>query len=137
MGVVYTEKLSPAEQGRLQVHGFISDVYRYSGAADVIITRAGATNLAEFALQGKACIVVPSPFLTGGHQLKNARYLADQGAALVLDETDLAADPNRLAGQVSDLLRDPARQRELAAQLAKFAKPKATGELARLILDQV
>jgi len=137
MGVVYTEKLSPAEQGRLQVHGFISDVYRYSGAADVIITRAGATNLAEFALQGKACIVVPSPFLTGGHQLKNARYLADQGAALVLDETDLAADPNRLAGQVSDLLRDPARQRELAARLAKFAKPKATGELARLILDQV
>jgi UDP-N-acetylglucosamine--N-acetylmuramyl-(pentapeptide) pyrophosphoryl-undecaprenol N-acetylglucosamine transferase len=137
MGAVYTEKLSPAEQGRLQVHGFISDVYRYSGAADVIITRAGATNLAEFALQGKACIVVPSPFLTGGHQLKNARYLADQGAALVLDETDLAADPNRLAGQVSNLLRDPARQRELAARLAKFAKPKATGELARLILDQV
>jgi UDP-N-acetylglucosamine--N-acetylmuramyl-(pentapeptide) pyrophosphoryl-undecaprenol N-acetylglucosamine transferase len=137
MKAIYTEKLSPAEQGRLQVHGFISDVYRYSGAADVIITRAGATNLAEFALQGKACIVVPSPFLTGGHQLKNAQYLADQGAALVLDETDLAADPNRLAGQVSDLLRDPARQRELAARLAKFAKPKATGELARLILDQV
>jgi UDP-N-acetylglucosamine--N-acetylmuramyl-(pentapeptide) pyrophosphoryl-undecaprenol N-acetylglucosamine transferase len=75
--------------------------------------------------------------LTGGHQLKNAQYLADQGAALVLDETDLAADPNRLAGQVSDLLRDPARQRELAGRLAKFAKPKATEELARLILDQV
>ena len=137
MRAVYAEKLSPAEQGRLQVRGFISDVYRYSGAADVIITRAGATNLAEFALQGKACIVVPSPFLTGGHQLKNAQYLADQGAALVLNETDLAIDPNRLAKQVSDLLNDPAGQRELAARLAKFAKPKATGELARLILDQL
>jgi len=136
MQSAYAEKLSPAEQGRLQVHGFISDVYHYSGAADVIITRAGATNLAEFALQGKACIVVPSPFLTGGHQLKNAQYLADQGAALVLDETDLAADPNRLAGQVSDLLHDPTRRHELATRLAKFAKPRATEELARLIMDQ-
>jgi UDP-N-acetylglucosamine--N-acetylmuramyl-(pentapeptide) pyrophosphoryl-undecaprenol N-acetylglucosamine transferase len=132
----YAAKLSPAEQGRLQVFGYITDVYRYSGAADVIITRAGATNLAEFALQGKACVVVPSPFLAGGHQLKNAQYLADQGAALVLDEAGLAADPNRLAQQVSDLLNDPDKQRQLAARLAKFAKPKATRELARLILDQ-
>jgi len=134
---VYNDKLSPAEQGRLQVRGYIDDVYRYSGAADIIITRAGATNLAEFALQGKACIVVPSPFLAGGHQLENARYLEEQGAALVLSETDLAADPNRLATQVSNLLSRPDQQRELGSRLAKFAKPDATGELARLILDEV
>lgn len=133
----YADKLSPAEQGRLQVHGYIDDVYRYSGAADVIITRAGATNLAEFALQGKACIVVPSPFLAGGHQLKNAQYLSGQKAALVLDEAELTADPNRLARQASNLLGDPARQHELGSQLAKFAKPKATHELAELILDQL
>lgn len=137
MRALYAEKLSSAEQGRLQVHGFISDVYRYSGAADVIITRAGATNLAEFALQGKACIVVPSPFLTGGHQLKNAQFLANEQAVLVLDEADLAADPNRLAGQVSDLLNDPEKRQELSSRLAKFAKPKATRELAQLILDQL
>lgn len=132
---LYTDKLSPAEQGRLTVHGYIDDVYRYSGAADVIITRAGATNLAEFALQGKACIVVPSPFLTAGHQLKNARYLAEQGAALVLDESELTADPNRLAAQVSDLLHNPDKQRKLGQRLAKFAKPDASRELARLILS--
>lgn len=137
MEASYAEKLSPAEQGRLQVRGFINDVYRYSGAADVIITRAGATNLAEFALQGKACIVVPNPLLAGGHQLKNAQYLADQGAALVLDETDLAADPNRLAEQVSNLLRNPDKGHDLSVKLAKFAKPEATAELARLILDQL
>jgi UDP-N-acetylglucosamine--N-acetylmuramyl-(pentapeptide) pyrophosphoryl-undecaprenol N-acetylglucosamine transferase len=133
----YEEKLSPAEQGRLKVAGYINDVYRYSGAADIIITRAGATNLAEFALQGKACIVVPSPFLTGGHQLKNAHYLAEQGAALVLNETDLTADPNRLAYQVSDLFNQPGQQRELGIRLAKFAKPDATKDLARLILDEI
>ena len=131
----YQKELSPAEQGRLQVFGYIEDVYRYSGAADVIITRAGATNLAEFALQGKACIVVPSAVLVGGHQLKNAQYLADQHAAIVIDEDELQADPNRLARLVSDLLRDPARQKELAERLAAFAKPDATQELAKLILE--
>ncbi len=60
---------------RVMVLGFIKDVYRYSGAADLIITRAGATNIAEFAVQAKACILIPSPYLTGGHQLKNAQYL--------------------------------------------------------------
>ena len=137
MQAAYTEKLSQAEQGRLEVRGYINEVYRYSGAADVIITRAGATNLAEFALQGKACVVVPSPFLAGGHQMKNARYLEEQGAALVLDEVAVSADPNRLAAQVSDLLSHPDHQRELGARLAKFAKPDATRELARLILDEV
>ena len=130
-------ELSPAEQGRLRIHSFIKDVYRCSGAADVIVTRAGATNLAEFALQGKACIVVPSPFLVGGHQLKNAQYLADRQAALVINETDLAADPNRLAQQVSRLLRSPDQRHELSTRLAKFAKPQATAELSRLILDEV
>lgn len=133
----YHDKLSAKEQGRVEVYDFIDDVYRYSGAADIVITRAGATNLAEFALQGKACIVVPSPFLAGGHQLKNAGYLADEHAALVLNEKDLLDDPNRLARLVSNLLRDPKQQRELAQRLAKFAKPAATAELVDVILDQL
>ena len=133
----YQAKLSPAEQDRVRVQGFIDDVYRYSGAADIVVTRAGATNLAEFALQGKACIVIPSPFLAGGHQLKNAHYLADQRAAVVLDEAALMADPNRLARQVSALLHNPKHQRELGDRLAKFAKPQATAELTQLILDEL
>jgi UDP-N-acetylglucosamine--N-acetylmuramyl-(pentapeptide) pyrophosphoryl-undecaprenol N-acetylglucosamine transferase len=137
MQALYQEKLSPALQGRVRVQGYIEDVYRYSGAADVVVTRAGATNLAEFALQGKACIVVPSPFLAGGHQLKNAHYLADQRAALILDEAALVADPNRLARQASALLRDPKRQQELGQRLSKFAKPNATAELTHLLLDMM
>lgn len=132
----YQANLSAAEQGRLQIKGYINDVYRYSGAADLVITRAGATNLAEFALQGKACIVVPSAFLAGGHQLENARYLEEQGAAVVLNETDLLADPHRLASQVSALLRHQKARRALAKQLATFARPNATVDLAKLILEQ-
>lgn len=137
MATLYEERLSEAEQGRLQLLGFTDEVYRYSGAADIIICRAGATNLAEFALQGKACVVVPSTFLTGGHQLKNAEYMAKRGAAVVMDETELSADANRLAKQLSELLRNPARQKQLGEHLAAFAKPHATEELADLILKQV
>jgi UDP-N-acetylglucosamine--N-acetylmuramyl-(pentapeptide) pyrophosphoryl-undecaprenol N-acetylglucosamine transferase len=129
-------RLTTEEQARLQVFDYLDDVYRYSGAADIIITRAGATNLAEFALQGKACIVLPSPFLAGGHQIKNAQYLAEQGAAIVLNEADLLADPHRLAKQVSKLLRSPATRQKLGAELATFAKADATAALARLILEQ-
>jgi len=137
LGEHYQQQLSTAEQGRLRTFGYLEDVYLYSGAADVIITRAGATNLAEFALQGKACIVVPSAFLTGGHQLKNAAYLADKQAAVVLTDQELGDDPNRLAKQVSELLRNPRQRQRLAERLHKFAKPGATTRLAQLIIDQV
>jgi UDP-N-acetylglucosamine--N-acetylmuramyl-(pentapeptide) pyrophosphoryl-undecaprenol N-acetylglucosamine transferase len=132
------EELAPAamEQGRVRVFGYIEDVFRYSGAADVIISRAGATNLAEFALQGKACIVVPNPLLTGGHQLKNAQYLADKQAVIVLDESQLTADPNRLAKQLHQLLPDRAEQAKLARNFSAFAKPQATAELAAVIMKQ-
>lgn len=133
----YAADLSSEELSRLHVFGYSSDVYLYSGSADVIITRAGATNLAEFAVQGKACIVIPSPYLTGGHQIKNAKYLQDNSAAVVIAESDIQADPNRLAKQASDLLKDSLKRQELANNLSKFANPNAANDLARLILDQV
>jgi UDP-N-acetylglucosamine--N-acetylmuramyl-(pentapeptide) pyrophosphoryl-undecaprenol N-acetylglucosamine transferase len=132
----YKTELPQEEQGRVQVLDFIQDVYRYSGAADIVITRAGATNLAEFAVQGKACIVVPSPFLAAGHQLKNGQYLAEQGAALVIDENDLTNDPNRLAKQVAQLLHNPDQTKALEAKLAGFARPNATQAITKLILEQ-
>jgi UDP-N-acetylglucosamine--N-acetylmuramyl-(pentapeptide) pyrophosphoryl-undecaprenol N-acetylglucosamine transferase len=132
----YNNQLTSEQQGRVRVFGYLNDVYRYSGAADLIITRAGATNLAEFAVQGKACIIIPSPFLVGGHQLQNARYLEEQQAAVVLSEDDLAADPNRLAKQVSALLRDDKQRKALGRNLSHFAKANAAKDIVRLILER-
>lgn len=136
VAATYAKNLDEAEQGRVRTFGFIDDVYRYSGAADVVITRAGATNLAEFAVQGKACIVVPSAFLSGGHQLHNAQYLADEHAAIVLHEEVLLQDANKLAKQVTHLLSHPEEQRSLAKKLSQFARPRATEELAQLIVSE-
>lgn len=136
MRQAYNNNLTTNELNRLHLFGYESDIYLYSGASDLIITRAGATNLAEFAVQGRACIVIPSPYLTSGHQLKNAQYLADNQAAVVISESDIQADPNRLAKQVSDLLKNPSRRTKFATNLARFAKPDATRDLAKLIIDQ-
>lgn len=137
MSKYYNEQLSDQEKGRVQVRGYLADVYKYSGGADLIITRAGATNLAEFAVQGKACIVIPAAFLTGGHQVKNAEYLADQSAVTVLRQDELEADPNRLAKQVSELLGNSAARTQMAKKLGSFAHPHATKELADQIIAQV
>lgn len=132
----YQQLLPPAEQGRVEVKGFLNNVFLYSGAADVIITRAGATNLAEFAVQGKACIVVPNPLLTGGHQTKNAAYLQAQQAVELVNEAELKADPHVLGAKVAELLKDPARQAQLGKNFRAFGHPDAARELAELIIKE-
>lgn len=134
MSQLYAGALTESQLKRVQVLEFVTDVYRYSGSADIIVTRAGATNLAEFALQGKACVVVPSPFLTGGHQLKNANALAERNAAIVLDETSLLEDPNRLAKLLSEMLKNKQQIRDLGTSLHELAKPHATRDIAQLLL---
>jgi UDP-N-acetylglucosamine--N-acetylmuramyl-(pentapeptide) pyrophosphoryl-undecaprenol N-acetylglucosamine transferase len=128
--------LTAEQRGRVFVKGYINDLYRYSGAADVIIMRAGATNLAEFALQGKACILVPNPRLTGAHQTKNAQYLASQHAVEIVDETELKQDDSRLMQRILDVLNDEHRQAELAVNIAKLAHVTAAHDLAMLLLEQ-
>ena len=120
----------------MTIVGFLHDVYRYSGAADVVVTRAGATNLAEFAVQGKACIVIPNPFLTAGHQLKNAAYLESKQAAEMVNEADLTARPEVLLTKISNLLQDAPRRKLLGSRLQTFGHPNAARELAELLLAE-
>lgn len=120
---------------RLQVLEFLSGMYRYSGAADVIVTRAGANTLAEFGIQGKTCIVIPSPFLAGGHQLKNGEYLQAADAALVLNESDMTANPETLKVAVSTLLTNHTKAKQLAANLRALTLPDASHRLAQLLIE--
>ena len=120
---------------RVQVMGYIDSLYRYSGAADVIITRAGATNMAEFTIQKKACIVIPSPFLAGGHQLKNVEPFVKADAIVVVDEAKLPAQPEILLAAVQDLLDNANLRQELGERLGLFAAPDAAGSLAKLVVE--
>lgn len=132
---LYAKTLTDEQQSRVVLVGFATDLYRYSGAADLVIMRAGATAIAEVALQKKAVILVPNPHLTGGHQLKNAEVLQDAGAAAIFSDKALESDLPLLIATISGLLQDAGARQRLAASLHKFARPKATEDLANLILN--
>ena len=121
-------------RSRVQVHGYINGLTKYTGAADVVITRGGASTLAELAVQGKACIIVPAPQLTGGHQVKNAKVFAREKAIIQMSE-DQVEQPERLGRTVSELLSDTARRQMLEHNLARYAHPQAARELAELVMQ--
>lgn len=121
------------DRRRVRVLGFVPNLFAYSGAADVVIARAGATNLAEFALQQKACILVPSKQLAWN--VKNARALYEQGAVEVLSE-DQAAQPERLGRKIEALLSNREQRTVLGRKLANCAgHPHASRDLATVLLD--
>lgn len=122
---------------RLKVLEFMYPMYTYTGAADLIITRAGANAIAEFGTQGKACIVIPNPDLTGGHQTHNAELLAQQGSALVLTEEYLSKNNNALENAIELLLNDEVKRRELANKLQSNTIKNAGKKLAELLLNQM
>lgn len=116
---------------RVHVHGFITGMVRYSGAADVVITRGGATTLAEYAIQGVPCLIIPSKQL--GWNIKNAEILSKQGAAIELTE-DQMEQPERLGRTLGELLSSDKKREHLAHTLAEYAHPHAAAELAELVL---
>lgn len=133
----YQNVLSAADTKRVVVKDYLEDLYRYSGAADVIVARAGATNMAELAMQGKACVIVPNPVLAGGHQLKNAIAFEKAEAVKVVPQSDLQTDPTLLYDMLAALLARPDVRQKLGRQLHKFAHPQASKELAQVILGEV
>ena len=130
----YTELVDVEALKRVVVKGFVTDMYRYSAAADVIIARAGATTLAEFAVQAKACIIVPNHQLTGGHQAKNTAAFSAQGAIIELTEDQITQEL-RLSNTVGQLLDSPAKLADVSSRLGQFAKPHAARDIANLLLS--
>lgn len=113
-------------------------MYLCSGAADVIITRAGGTMLAEFAAQRRACIVVPNSQLTGGHQVLNAKELDAQNAILMLDETPSKTLPDRLSSAVDMLITDYNYRELLAKNLHRTIEGQtgAAEKIAKILLKK-
>jgi UDP-N-acetylglucosamine:LPS N-acetylglucosamine transferase len=116
---------------RVIVKGFTSDLYRYSGAADIIIARGGATGIAEFAQQQKACIIIPAKQLVW--QSHHARVMEGLHAIAYLSEDE---SEGRLASLVCELLDNPGYRHRLAEALATFARPDAAKQLAMILLEQ-
>lgn len=120
---------------RCIVMEFIDDLHKYSAAADVIVCRGSATSLAEFAVQGKPCVVIPAPHLASGHQVKNTQHLEKLGAVLALDEVELAKQSDLLKTTLTSLLDDDTARKRLVDNFRKTTKSNAAKNIAKLLLE--
>ncbi len=105
------------------------------GAADIVVSRVGATTMQELAALAKAVVMVPNPVLTGGHQLKNAAVYEEADAAVTVDEEELEKNPLVLRRALDGLLDDADRRKALGKALHAFARPDAALDTATLIVE--
>ena len=130
----FMERLSKTELAsdrRFTVLPFISDMPRRMHEADLVIARAGAMTISELAAAGCAAVLVPSPNVTGNHQLKNAKALAAAGAAALVEEKELLR--GELIKTVSRLLNDDSARGKMQGAILRYGSPHAT----RLILEDI
>lgn len=120
------------ESGAVRVSDFIDDMAFAFDWADLVLARAGASTLAELAVAGKPSLLVPFPFATHDHQLKNARYLEKADAAVTLEQKNCT--PDVLAGAVLRLFADREKLTRMAAAAKAEARPNAATDIAERLL---
>ena len=112
---------------------YIYNMPTLMAAADLIISRAGASTLNEIAAAGTPCIIVPSPNVTNNHQEKNARILEERGAAVVIREED--CDGDRLYAAAKELLHDDKRRAAMRTALRQVAVVDSAERIYQILLE--
>src|SRR5437660_8827524 len=106
-------------------HHQMEEVY---SAADVVVARAGAASLAEFAAFSLPGILIPFPYATDDHQTRNAEIYAHSDAAILLKESEVSGE--LLARKIRELIQDPERLQQMAANCSRLAPKDAAGHVA-------
>ncbi len=117
--------------GRIEILPFISDMPRRMCEASVVVSRAGAMSISEIAMARRAAVLIPSPNVTGNHQLRNAEALAREGAALLVKEQML--QEGALVEAVMRLLKNDTLRAKMESEVARFANPLAN----RVIFEDI
>ncbi len=112
---------------RVEVVPFLDDVASAMARSHLLVSRAGAITLAEICAAGRASLLVPLS-ISLGHQIDNARVLADAGAAEMVPSVELT--PERLAGRLLALLEDLPRLARMGKAARGLAHPRAVAEIA-------
>lgn len=122
-------------QSDFRMWEFNSAMHELLGAADVVVSRAGATTIAELAALEKAVILVPFARLPGEHQLRNAEDLQKVNAVVMVDDEKMMKRPDILLEELRHLVRSPRERADLAQRLHEEAHPDAAGRLAQVLLE--
>ncbi|WP_103327481.1 undecaprenyldiphospho-muramoylpentapeptide beta-N-acetylglucosaminyltransferase [Bacteroidetes bacterium endosymbiont of Geopemphigus sp.] len=126
------KKYRETQHESIHITDFIDDISAAYTAADLIVSRAGALALSELALAGKPCLLIPYPWSVGDHQYKNTQAIVNEKAALMIanDQVDKI-----LVDKVLDLIKDTKAKNTLSKNLAALARPRATEEIIKEILN--
>ena len=122
----YAAAAIPAE-----VEPFFADIPRRLSEAQLVISRSGASSVADISIIGRPAILIPFAAATGDHQTANAKGLAESGAAVVLAENGL--DVAQLSREIAGILGAPERAELMARSALAQGRPDATIRLASLV----
>ncbi len=110
----------------IQVYPFLNNMDFAYAAADIIISRAGASSVSELCIVGKPVIFIPSPNVAEDHQTKNAMAIVEKDAAMIIKEGDLDVD---FENKFSQLIQSPEKQKQLGTNIKKLALVNATKDI--------
>ncbi len=132
-------RASLGKRSNLQIHGYVSPdtMQQLLGAADIVVSRAGATTLLELAALAKPSIIIPNEKLTGGHQLKNAAVYNQAKAIVVLEDSRVREDPRSLVDAINTTILNKPAMKRLSENISEFAKPNAAKDVAKLIVGVI
>ncbi|RZJ54145.1 MAG: undecaprenyldiphospho-muramoylpentapeptide beta-N-acetylglucosaminyltransferase [Flavobacterium sp.] len=130
-GKLYFEDYKKYNQPNVKVVDFIERMDFVYAAADVIISRAGASSVSELCIVGKPVIFIPSPNVAEDHQTKNAQAIVDAKGAILLKESEL---DSQFSIVFEALLKDEGKQSQLSENIKKIAKPNATKDIVNEII---
>lgn len=133
-GKFYLDEYQKWNSDNVQVMAFIERMDLVYAAADVVISRAGASSVSELCIVGKPVIFIPSPNVAEDHQTKNAKSVADKNGAILIRESEL--DSN-FESTFSDLITDEKKQNELSQNINNLALPNATKAIVEEILKLI
>ncbi|MCR4583342.1 MAG: undecaprenyldiphospho-muramoylpentapeptide beta-N-acetylglucosaminyltransferase [Prevotella sp.] len=125
------QQLKGQELPNLKVTDFITDMGIAYKAADLVISRAGASSISEFCLIGKPVILVPSPNVAEDHQTKNALALANREAAIYVKDAEA---PSQLLQLAIDTVNDPQKLQSLSENVLKLALPDSANIIAKEVI---
>ena len=116
---------------RAEIAPFFADIPRRLSEAQLVVSRSGASSVADISVIGRPAILIPFAAATGDHQTANAKGLSDAGAAVVIQEK--ALDAATLAGHIAAILDDPHKAETMARAALGEGKPDATARLVALV----
>lgn len=121
-----------SDQGiKADVQPFFVDIPTRMSEAQLVISRAGASSVADLSVIGRPAILIPFAAATGDHQTANARGLVDAGGAIALPEAEVTAE--RLSADVARILQSPETANNMAQAALSAGRPNAAEDLAALV----